>query len=145
MWRRDSKTHVAPTSGTQFILCGFIGIRDCLTTSESLQINIYHQQKQFRMKKIKWIIITAAVSFSIVSAFAFRSKPLQTGLYYYHAGYFPVSGVMGRDWICESSTSVCTYTKSGQTYTPYNTVSTYVSLGVTTPTPDPKSAQKKKE
>jgi hypothetical protein len=98
------------------------------------------------MKKIKWIIMTTAVSFSIISAFSFRPHPMQTGLYYLHAGvYSPVNGVMGVGWVCESSTSVCTYTKSGQTYTPYQTVATYVSLAATTPAPEPKSEPKKKE
>lgn len=99
------------------------------------------------MKKIKWTIMTIAVLFSIVSAFSFRPHPMQTGLYYLHAGiYSPVNGTEGIGWICETSASICTYSKSGQTYTPYQTGATYFSLAVApaTPASTPKTEPQKK-
>ena len=95
------------------------------------------------MKKIKWTIMTLAILFSIGGAFASRPHPLQTGLFYWNGvGYSAVNGQMGVGWVCVTSGSICTYTKSGVTYTPYQTGSSYTPLQLTT-TPDPKPAPKK--
>jgi Family of unknown function (DUF6520) len=91
------------------------------------------------MNKIKWTILTFAILFSIGSAFATRPHALGTLYYYNGEGYLPVSGTMGVNYVCETSSDVCTYTYSGGVYTPYQTLSSYVTLGATTPSkPEPK-------
>ncbi len=76
------------------------------------------------MKKIKWTIMTLTIVFSICSAFATRPAR-QVGLYYLSGIQYLPAGTLGVNYLCMSSASVCTYTKSGSTYTPYQTLSTY--------------------
>jgi hypothetical protein len=97
------------------------------------------------MNKIKWTILTFAILCSIGSAFATRPRALMGTLYYYNGeGYLPVSGTEGVNFVCESSSNVCTYTYSNGVYTPYQTLSNYTPLGVTLPTtkPAPKTVKK---
>jgi hypothetical protein len=93
------------------------------------------------MNKIKWTILTFAILFSIGSAFATRPHALMGTLYYYNGeGYLPVSGTLGVNYVCESSSNTCTYTYSNGQYIPYQNAATYTNLGVTTPTkPEPKT------
>ena len=89
------------------------------------------------MKKIKLTILTFAVLLSIGSAFATRPKPLQAGLYWYNgSGYLP-AGQMGVNYVCETSSAVCTYTRSGSVYTPYQLASSYTPIGANTPNTNP--------
>jgi hypothetical protein len=91
------------------------------------------------MNKIKWTILTFAILFSIGSAFATRPHALLSNLYYYDGSGYALAGVEGMNYVCESSSEVCTYTYSNGVYTPYQTLSSYVSLGATTPSkPEPK-------
>jgi hypothetical protein len=94
------------------------------------------------MKKIKWAILTFAILFSIGSAFA--TRPHNFGTLYYWTGttYMPV-GTLGVNYVCESSTQVCTYTYSNGVYTPFNTSSTYTPIGATTPATKPASKSEK--
>ena len=95
------------------------------------------------MKKIKMTFMTLAILLSVGGAIASRPKPMQSGLYYYNgSGYFP-AGQLGVNYVCETSASVCTYTKSGNNYIPYQNASTYFRIGATTPDtkPEPKKAQ----
>ena len=93
------------------------------------------------MKKIKWTILTFAVLLSIGSAFAMRPHPLQSNLYYWNgSGYMP-AGQIGVNYVCETSSAVCTYTRSGGVYTPYQLASSYTPISATSP--NTKSAPKK--
>jgi hypothetical protein len=91
------------------------------------------------MNKIKWTLLTFAILISIGGAFASRPHARLSTLYYFDgSGYMPV-GQLGVTYVCESSTSVCTYTYSGGVYTPYQTLSSYTPIQVTPPTkPAPK-------
>lgn len=87
--------------------------------------------------------MTLAILLSVGGAIASRPKALQSGLYYYNGtGYMP-AGTLGVTYVCESSPNVCTYTKSGNNYIPYQTMSTYTPIGATTtPTkPEPKKGK----
>jgi hypothetical protein len=93
------------------------------------------------MKKIKWTILSFAILISISGAFASRPHTLQ-GLYYYNGTQYMPAGELGLAYVCESSTSVCTYTYSNGVYTPYNTASTYTPIEVTPTTkPSPKKGK----
>jgi hypothetical protein len=94
------------------------------------------------MKKIKWTILTFVILFSIGAAFATRPHPCQT-LYYYNGSQYLAAGVMGYNYTCESSSSVCTYSYSGGVYTPYMTGASYTPLGLTTKKAKPKPTEKK--
>lgn len=94
------------------------------------------------MKKIKWTVLTFAIVLSIGSAFATRPHAIGTLYYYDGSGYAP-AGQLGVNYVCETSSDICTYTYSGGVYVPYQTASTYINLGVTTPTkPEPKTNKK---
>lgn len=86
------------------------------------------------MKKIKWTVLTFAIVLSIASAFATRPQPLQSGLYYWNGSGYVAAGQMGVNYVCETSSNICTYTYSGGVYTPYQTASNYTRLGVTSST-----------
>jgi hypothetical protein len=92
------------------------------------------------MKKIKWTILTLAILSSVGGAFASRPPALVSGLYYFNGEtYMPVTGQLGVTYVCESSTSTCTYTYSQGVYTPYQTASSYTPIAVTPTTkPTPK-------
>jgi hypothetical protein len=91
------------------------------------------------MNKIKWTILTFAILFSIGSAFATRPQTNFGSLYYWTGSGYALAGVEGMNYVCETSSNVCTYTYSGGVYTPYQTLSTYTYLGATTPSkPEPK-------
>jgi uncharacterized protein DUF6520 len=94
--------------------------------------------------KIKWTILTLAILFSIGSAFATRPRANFGTLYYYNgSGYLP-AGTFGVNYVCETSSNVCTYTFSGGVYTPYQTSANYTPIGVTTPTTQPAPKTEKK-
>jgi len=75
------------------------------------------------MKKIKFMIMTLAIAFSIGGAFATSPRLLQdcqgATQYYYNGGAYVLAGKIGIDYLCVTpSSSVCTYYKVGSTYTP---------------------------
>lgn len=94
------------------------------------------------MKKIKFSLMTLAVLISIGGALA--SRPGNFGTLYYWTGttYMP-AGTLGVNYVCTSSTSVCTYTLSGGVYTPFQTASTYTPVGLTTAATKPEPKQEK--
>jgi hypothetical protein len=79
------------------------------------------------MKRIKWTIMTLAIVFSVGSAFTTRlyTAPRQSYLYYWNGNTYMAAGQFGVDYTCQSSSSICTYSRSGNTYTPYQTLATY--------------------
>jgi hypothetical protein len=83
------------------------------------------------MKRIKWTIMTLAVVFSVGSAFTTRfyaDTRAQSNLYYWNGTAYMPAGQFGVNYVCQSSSSICTYSRSGNTYTPYQTLSTYSPL-----------------
>jgi hypothetical protein len=83
------------------------------------------------MKRIKWTIMTLAIVFSVGSAFTTRlysDTKAQSNLYYFNGTQYMPAGQFGVDYFCQSSSSICTYSRSGNTYTPYQTLSTYSPL-----------------
>lgn len=84
------------------------------------------------MKKIKLTIMTLAVLFSISAAVAFRPKPVMSGLYYYNGTAYLPAGTEGVNYVCESSTEICTYILQNGVYTPYEIEATYFPLGLKT-------------
>lgn len=90
------------------------------------------------MKKIKITLMTVAVLLSVGGALA--SRPHNFGTLYYWTGqtYAP-AGTLGVNYVCESSTQVCTYTLNNGVYTPFNTASTYFRIGITAPTVKPET------
>jgi hypothetical protein len=94
------------------------------------------------MNKIKWTILTFAILFSIGSAFATRPRAYQS-LYYYTGSGYAIAGEEGVTYVCETSSSTCTYTYSDGEYMPYQTNSTYIPVELTPTTkPTPKQEQK---
>lgn len=94
------------------------------------------------MKKIKWTTMTLAVVLGIGASFAFRPKPLASGLYYYNGfGYVP-AGTEGVTYVCEESANVCTYILQNGVYTPYETAATYVKVDLN-PSDEPAPSKKK--
>jgi len=96
------------------------------------------------MKKIKFMIMTLAIAFSIGGAFATAPRLPQDCLgatqYYYNGGYM-LAGRMGIDYICNTpSSSVCTYYKVGSTYTPC-AWGNYCTSNCMTSKPTPKKAK----
>jgi hypothetical protein len=87
------------------------------------------------MKKIKWTIMTFAILLSIGGAFATRPHSFLSGLYYWNGSSYQPAGTLGVNYVCESSASVCTYTYSNGVYTPYQTLSSYFPIGLTTTKP----------
>lgn len=94
--------------------------------------------------KIKWTILTLAILFSIGSAFATRPRAAFGTLYYWTGSGYAPAGTLGVNYVCETSSNVCTYTLSGGVYTPYQTLSNYTRIGVTTPTTQPAPKTEKK-
>jgi hypothetical protein len=90
------------------------------------------------MKKIKWTILTFAILLSIGGAFASRPHHFQGSLYYWNGSSYQPAGTMGVNYVCTTTTSVCTYTRSGGVYTPYMTASSYTPIGLTTTKSAPK-------
>jgi hypothetical protein len=96
------------------------------------------------MNKIKWTILTFAILFSIGSAFATRPHAAFGTLYYYNgSGYLP-AGTFGVNYVCETSSNICTYTLSGGVYTPYQTSANYTPIGITAEPSKPTSKENKK-
>lgn len=71
------------------------------------------------MKRIKIIIMTLAILLSIGGAYATRrSFDCRTATqYYYNGSAYIQAGVIGRDYICQASSSNCTYWLVGGVYT----------------------------
>ena len=71
------------------------------------------------MKKIKWMIMTLAIVFSICGAFATRPHyDCRTAPQYMWNGVaYELAGTEGIDYQCTGESGTCTYTQSGQTYT----------------------------
>ena len=73
------------------------------------------------MKKIKLSIMTLAIVLSIGGAFATSPRApqdCQAATQYYYNGSYVLAGKLGIDYLCVSSSSVCTYYKVGTTYVP---------------------------
>ena len=74
------------------------------------------------MKKIKFMIMTLAIAFSIGGAFATAPRlpqNCQGATQYYYNGAYVLAGRLGIDYICVTpSAQVCTYYKVGSTYVP---------------------------
>ncbi|HLI92622.1 MAG TPA: hypothetical protein VKU83_03405 [Puia sp.] len=85
------------------------------------------------MKKIKWTIMTLAVIVSISAAVGFRPKPVLSGLYYYNGTAYLPAGTEGVNYVCLSSTDVCTYILQNGVYTPYETASSYQPINLAPP------------
>jgi hypothetical protein len=94
------------------------------------------------MKRIKWTILTVVILFSIVGAFATGPQHYQS-LYYNNGSQYLPAGVMGVNYVCEESASICTYSYSGGVYTPYTTGATYTPIALTTEKTKPKPTEKK--
>jgi hypothetical protein len=90
------------------------------------------------MKKIKWTILTFAILLSIGGAFATRPHSFLSGLYYWNGSSYQPAGTLGVNYVCVTSTVVCTYTYSNGVYTPYTTMANYIPIGLTTANPAPK-------
>lgn len=73
------------------------------------------------MKKIKWMIMTLAIVFSVCAAFATRPKLAGDGQLYHMLsnGAFIAAGTFGVDYFCPDSPNTCTYTFDGAHYWPY--------------------------
>jgi Family of unknown function (DUF6520) len=83
------------------------------------------------MKRIKWTIMTLAIVLSVGSAFTTRlysDTRAQSNLYYWNGNTYMPAGQFGVNYFCQTSSSICTYSRSGNTYTPYQTLSTYSPL-----------------
>jgi len=96
------------------------------------------------MKKIKWTIMTLAIVFSVGSAVATRlysDTRAQSNLYYWNGNMYVAAGQYGVVYICQSSSSVCTYSYSNGVYTPYQTLGTYSPLSVIKNEPPKKKAK----
>lgn len=92
------------------------------------------------MKKIKFMIMTLAIAFSIGGAFATAPRlpqDCQAATQYYFNGNYVLAGKLGVDYICLTpSAQVCTYYKVGSTYTPcMNGVYCTSNCRATNPTP----------
>ena len=83
------------------------------------------------MKRIKITIMTLAIIFSIGAAFG--TKPPQdctaSTQYFQSGGNYLNAGVMGVNYACVGTIGVCTYTKSGNTYTGCQ-AGTYTAIGI---------------
>jgi hypothetical protein len=127
LWWRDQTPHLDAASHFKPILRGNLDRRGRHSIQEALQTNINHQtkQKQFRMKKIKWSILSLAFVFSICAAFATKPHWDCSTLpqYFFNgSGYIPVSS----QYACLQGSTTCTYytLNGGITYSPC-TVGTY--------------------
>lgn len=73
------------------------------------------------MNKIKMTIMALAVLSSVGGALATRphhSKTFDAVYYFNGSSYIPAGSYM-QNYICQSSSNVCTYSFDGITYTPY--------------------------
>jgi len=73
------------------------------------------------MKKIKLLIMTLAIAFSIGGAFATSprlTQDCQGATQYYYNGSYVIAGKIGVDYLCATSALICTYYKVGTTYVP---------------------------
>ena len=97
------------------------------------------------MKKIKFMIMTLAIAFSIGGAFATAPRLPQdcqgATQYRLSGGNYVLAGRLGIDYICVTpSSTVCTYYKVGSTYTPcMNGV--YCTSNCKASNPSPKKAK----
>ena len=91
------------------------------------------------MKKIKFMIMTLAIAFSIGGAFATSPRVTQdcqgATQYYYNGSVYVLAGKQGIDYLCTTATTVCTYYKVGSTYVPCMNGSYCTSNCKTTTTP----------
>jgi hypothetical protein len=95
------------------------------------------------MKKIKFMIMTLAIAFSIGGAFATAPRQDCQGATQYKlsGGNYVLAGRYGIDYICVTpSSSVCTYYKVGSTYVPCMT-GNYCTANCKTSNPTPKKAK----
>jgi hypothetical protein len=96
------------------------------------------------MKKIKWTIMTLAVVFSVGSAVATRlysDTKAQNNLYYFNGTQYMPAGQYGVTYICQSSSTICTYSYSNGVYTPYQTLGQYTFVTLTKNDPPKKKAK----
>lgn len=94
------------------------------------------------MKKIKIALMTIAVLLSVGGAIASRPKTFQGVWYYTGSGYAP-AGIYGVNYVCVSSPYVCTYTKSGNNYIPYQNQGSYTKIGIDSATTAPETRKDK--
>jgi hypothetical protein len=93
-------------------------------TSEKFPFHNNHQ-KQFRMKRVKWTIMSLTIILSSVSV-AFTAKPKcftcqQMDQYWYNGTSYQYVGEVGIDYNCAYPGTICTYTtKDYIHYTPCN-------------------------
>jgi len=97
------------------------------------------------MKRIKFMIMTLAIAFSIGGAFATAPRLAQdcqgATQYYYNGGAYVLAGKIGIDYLCSTpSSSVCTYYKVGNTYMPCMW-GIYCTSNCKTGNPTPKKAK----
>lgn len=73
------------------------------------------------MKKIKLLIMTLAIVFSVGAAFATRPHKTGDGTLYHMLsnGAFVPAGSFGVSYFCPDSQNTCTYTFDGAHYWPY--------------------------
>lgn len=86
--------------------------------------------------------MSLAITISIAAAVAFRPKPVSSGLYYYNGTAYMPAGTEGVNYVCLSSTNICTYILQNGVYTPYEVSASYQPINLASPA-DP-SAQKAK-
>jgi hypothetical protein len=110
MRRYHQAAYVAAAFGIQSVFCGFIDQWGHHSTQESIYFNNHHQ-KQFRMKKVKWTIMSLTVILSVCGAFAtkphFDCSNMQQ--YYFAGGRYTLAGTYGVDYICVTGAGPCTY------------------------------------
>ena len=94
------------------------------------------------MKKIKISIMTMAIALSIGGAFATSPRlkqDCQAATQYYNNGTgYILAGKIGVNYLCVSSSNVCTYYKVGTTYVPCMN-GTYCTSNCRTTTTPPKT------
>jgi len=94
------------------------------------------------MKKIKLSIMTLAIALSIGGAFATSPRVTQTcqgaTQYYFNGSGYVLAGKMGVDYLCTTSSNICTYYKVGSTYVPCMNGS-YCTANCKTDTKPPKT------
>jgi len=72
------------------------------------------------MKKAKFVIPAIAIVVGTVTAWASQPQQVCQGLtqYYFNGSTYIPAGVLGKDYICASGASTCTYYVAGGTYFP---------------------------
>ena len=83
------------------------------------------------MKKLRLAIVTLAIIFGMISAFATRSRQSCTMVpnYYWNGTGYSPAGALGQDYYCAQSGDNCTYTIIGGNYV-YCQLGTYISLHI---------------